>query len=116
VIAKAIGFSWGGDWTSFRDCPHLQWDDRGRYTTAMLRAGKAAPAMPKYEEEDMAEKRYQTREEIARALPWAAATLQKCIDKGILRGNVTGLDLSEDMIRMLVYMDRAGIYSGKDEQ
>ena len=116
VIAKAIGFSWGGDWTSFRDYPHLQWDDHGRYTTAMLRAGKAAPAMPKYEEEHMAEKRYQTVSEIATTMPWAAATLQKCIDKGILRGNVTGLDLSEDMIRMLVYMDRAGIYNGKEEQ
>ena len=56
VIAKAIGFSWGGDWTSFRDYPHLQWDDHGRYTTAMLRAGKAAPAMPKYEEEEMDDK------------------------------------------------------------
>lgn len=53
VIAKAIGFSWGGDWTSFRDYPHLQWDDHGRYTTAMLRAGKACPPMPDYEEEHM---------------------------------------------------------------
>lgn len=53
VIAKAIGFSWGGDWKTFIDRPHLQWDDHGRYTTAMLRAGKACPPMPDYEGEHM---------------------------------------------------------------
>ena len=110
VIAKAIGFSWGGDWTSFRDCPHLQWDDHGRYTTAMLRAGKAAPAMPKYEEEDMAEKRYQTVSEIAATMPWAKTTIEKAVEKGILKGGTSGLDLTEDMIRMFIYMDRAGVF------
>lgn len=53
IIAKGLGFSWGGDWKSFPDYPHLQWDDHGRYTTAMLRAGKACPPMPDYEEEHM---------------------------------------------------------------
>ena len=110
VIAKAIGFSWGGDWTSFRDYPHLQWDDHGRYTTAMLRAGKAAPAMPKYEEEDMAEKRYQTVSEIAATMPWAKTTIEKAVEKGILKGGTSGLDLTEDMIRMFIYMDRAGVF------
>lgn len=53
TIAKHIGFSWGGDWTNFIDRPHLQWDNRGKYTTAMLRAGYTCPAMPDYEEEHM---------------------------------------------------------------
>ena len=53
IIAKGLGFSWGGDWKSFVDYPHLQWDDHGKYTTAMLRAGKACPTMPDYEEEHM---------------------------------------------------------------
>lgn len=53
IIAKGIGFSWGGDWKTFVDYPHLQWDDHGRYTTAMLRAGKACPLMPDFEEEHM---------------------------------------------------------------
>lgn len=26
AIAKRLGFSWGGDWASFRDYPHLQMD------------------------------------------------------------------------------------------
>lgn len=53
TIAKGIGFSWGGDWRSFIDRPHLQWDDHGRYTTAMLLAGKTCPPMPDFEEEHM---------------------------------------------------------------
>ena len=53
IIAKGLGFSWGGDWKSFVDYPHLQWDDHGRYTTAMLRAGKACPPMPDWEDEHM---------------------------------------------------------------
>ena len=53
IIAKGLGFSWGGDWKSFPDYPHLQWDDHGKYTTAMLRAGKTCPQMPDWEEEHM---------------------------------------------------------------
>ncbi|KZR58989.1 M15 family metallopeptidase [Pseudobacillus badius] len=26
VIAKELGFTWGGDWTSFKDYPHIQYD------------------------------------------------------------------------------------------
>ncbi len=25
-LAKALGFSWGGDWAQFKDYPHLQMD------------------------------------------------------------------------------------------
>jgi len=53
IIAKGIGFSWGGDWKTFIDRPHLQWDDHGRYTTAMLRAGFPCQLMPDYEGEHM---------------------------------------------------------------
>lgn len=45
VIAKELGFSWGGDWKSFVDLPHFQWDDHGKYTAAMVRAGKLPPEM-----------------------------------------------------------------------
>jgi peptidoglycan LD-endopeptidase CwlK len=38
AIAKSLGFSWGGDWTSFRDYPHLEMT--GGLSTAQLRAGK----------------------------------------------------------------------------
>lgn len=38
AIGKSLGFEWGGDWTSFKDYPHLQMT--GGYTLAQLRAGK----------------------------------------------------------------------------
>lgn len=48
IIAKAVGFSWGGDWKGFPDKPHLQWDDHGKYTDAMIRAGKRPAEMEEY--------------------------------------------------------------------
>lgn len=37
-IAKSLGFTWGGDWKSFVDNPHLEMT--GGLTTAQLRAGQ----------------------------------------------------------------------------
>lgn len=48
AIAKAMGFSWGGDWKSFPDKPHLQWDDGEKYTDAMIRAGRRPAEMEEY--------------------------------------------------------------------
>ena len=41
---------------------------------------------------------------------WAKPTIQKLIEKNLLNGNDKGLNLSEDMLRILVINDRAGIY------
>ena len=42
---------------------------------------------------------------------WGRATVQKLLDKGYLTGKAPDdLDLSEDMIRLLVVNDRAGMY------
>lgn len=49
ALGKAVGFSWGGDWKSFPDRPHFQWDDNGKHTSAMIRAGKLPRTMPRYE-------------------------------------------------------------------
>ncbi len=40
--AKALGFEWGGDWTSFKDLPHFQ--IVFGLSTAQLRAGKGPTA------------------------------------------------------------------------
>ena len=52
AIGKKMGFDWGGDWASFVDKPHFQWSQGGKYSNAMIRAGKYPPAMLLYEEED----------------------------------------------------------------
>lgn len=54
--------------------------------------------------------RYNTIEEIQAAFPWAVPTINKLIDAGALKGDGSGLDLTEDMIRLLVISDRAGAY------
>ena len=59
---------------------------------------------PSYDKE-VEEMRYNTVEECP---SWARETIQKLIDKGYLGGNGQGLDLSHDMVRVLVIQDRAG--------
>lgn len=110
-IAKEMGFSWGGDWTSFPDRPHLQWDDHGKWSGSLLRAGILPPKMPLYqaakpktEEDEMVY--YKTMKDIPDDYKKA---VQKCIDKGALKGYGNGvLDLSEDLCRTLTILDRLG--------
>ncbi len=52
VIGKKVGFSWGGDFGSFPDMPHLQWDSGGQYSGSMIRAGRLPPLMPIYRKDD----------------------------------------------------------------
>ena len=41
---------------------------------------------------------------------WAKPTIEKLINRGFLQGNGQNLDLSEDMLRIFVINDRAGLY------
>lgn len=52
VIGKKVGFSWGGDFGSFPDMPHFQWDSGGQYSGSMIRAGRLPPLMPIYKRKD----------------------------------------------------------------
>lgn len=52
ALAKEMGFSWGGDWKSFSDFPHIQWDQDGVWTSAKLLKGSYPGAMPLFAEED----------------------------------------------------------------
>ena len=112
MIAREMGFSWGGDWKSFPDMPHIQWDNQGEWTSSMILAEKLPPEMPLWgaendREEENEVPRYNT---VAECPEWARKTIQKLVDKGYLNGNAEGLNLSEDMIRMFVINDRAGVY------
>ena len=59
--------------------------------------------------EEVEEVRYNT---VAECPGWSRETVQKLVDKGYLGGNGQGLDLSLDMVRLLVILDRAGSLNG----
>lgn len=63
------------------------------------------------EEAGMGEKRYDSLNEIReeKAVSWAVGTVEKLMNRGFLSGGQEGkLNLSEDMLRLLVIQDRAG--------
>lgn len=62
---------------------------------------------PSYDKE-VEEVRYNTVEECP---SWARETVQKLVDKEYLNGTGEGLDLSADMVRLLVILDRAGAFN-----
>ena len=41
---------------------------------------------------------------------WARPTVQKLVDKGFLKGDGGGLGLTDELLRILVINDRAGLY------
>ena len=62
---------------------------------------------PTYDKE-VDEVRYNTVEECP---DWARETIQKLVDREYLNGTGEGLDLSADMVRLLVILDRAGAFN-----
>lgn len=56
-------------------------------------------------EEDM--QRYDRYEDLP---SWARPTIERLLESGSLRGTGSGLDLSEDMLRLLVILDREGVF------
>lgn len=68
-----------------------------------LIAGAVRPTF----DEEVEEMRYNT---VAECPDWARETVQKLIDKGYLSGDGQSLDLSRDMVRILVIQDRAGSF------
>ena len=62
---------------------------------------------PSYDKE-VDEVRYNTVEECP---SWAQETVQKLVDREYLNGTGEGLDLSADMVRLLVILDRAGAFN-----
>ena len=76
---------------------------RNRSETVIV--GAVRPSYDKEEETEMM--RYNT---VAECPSWAQATIQKLVDKGTLNGTGAGLDLSHDTVRLLVILDREGIF------
>ena len=41
---------------------------------------------------------------------WARPTIQKLVDKNYISGTDEGLNLNDDLLRLLTILDRAGIF------
>lgn len=112
-------------WIANKACPGNYLYDRFGDIAAQVNKALDAyfnPVKPDEEDDDMVTPRFNTLDEIRQAYPWAVATMEKLTDsksgKAILNGDgkvdangfYTGLDLTLDMIRILVVNDRAGLY------
>lgn len=98
---KALTFEGNTGSTSDADGGQVQLRERDlKYIVGAVR-----PVYDREEEEDMP--RYNTIQECPE---WARTTIQKLVDKNILSGTGEGLDLSHDMVRLLVIHDRAGVF------
>lgn len=88
-------------------------DDCGYYTTVPVQAETSETAPEDKEEETVEAVRYNTLGEVKSET--YRATLDKLVAKGIIqgkggKGEELILDLGEDAIRLLVYLDRAGVF------
>lgn len=97
ALGKKVGFSWGGDWKSFPDRPHFQWDANGAYTGAIVRARRYPPLMPRFKEEEMTQQEFNERiEAYFRSLaqrepaPWSAEARAWAEQTGLIAGDETG--------------------------
>jgi len=122
-IWQEMGGVWGGSWVSFPDRPHFEFT--GGLSLACLQRGATMPQNQRMpwetqlvpEREEEVESKNEGEEEEAMRfnnledLPeWALDTVKKLIREGHLRGTGNDLDLSLDMLRLLVINDRAGLF------
>lgn len=97
-LGKEMGFTWGGDWRSFPDRPHFQWDGGGLYSSAMIRAGRYPPPMPRFsEEETMTQEQFNAMMEgywrsLAAKEPsdWSAEARRWAEENGLIVGDGSG--------------------------
>jgi len=114
-IWQEMGGEWGGSWTGFPDRVHMQYT--GGLTLRDLQRGYRLPEHARMpwelekaeieEKEEVKEVRFNTVEELP---DWAVETVEKLIKNGHLKGKGGNLNLSMDMLRLLVINDRAGLY------
>ena len=115
AVAKEMGFSWGGDWRTFVDLPHIQWDDGKRFTDSDIKAGRLPPEMPLWGGEETTVATYHTLEDVPDSY---RPTIRKLVEAGALRGHEDPdpsslednvLDLDETYCRVMTTLDRLGV-------
>lgn len=117
-IAKKIGIIWGGDWNT-PDTPHFEIPENWTYkgdepmnTDERKKFNSLVEIVEGIDNRLIAVENPMRYGYIDKNMPeWAKPTIKKLVDKGFLKGNENGnLDLTNDLLRMLVINDRAGLY------
>lgn len=116
-IAKELNITWGGTWKQ-ADTPHFEIDtnwkesedipmtqqERTKFNELVGIVDKLADRITKLESPMI-------YNYIDKNMPeWARPTVQKLVDKGILKGDENGLHLTDGDLKQLVINDRAGLY------
>lgn len=123
AIAKPYGLSWGGDWKSFVDKPHLELTEFSSIATLIKLYRTPYEfkltwtfSQPK---EDGEMERFKTIKDLPSRLNYAKPALLQLMNDGTLAGDGNAdlqnrnIDLTEDMIRLLVILDRAKVFERK---
>lgn len=118
AIAKEMGFSWGGDWRTFQDLPHIQWDDGKRYTDSDIKAGRYPPEMPLWEE-TMSEQQfyemflqamatYTKKLESKEVSAWAKEDWERAVEAGLFDGSMPQAPLTREQAAAIIARMEAG--------
>lgn len=113
-IAKELNITWGGTWST-PDTPHFE-------ITTSWKAPKEELSVAQYEElKEMIESLSTRLTKVEKPMKYgyvdknmpeyAKPTIRKLMDKGYLKGDASGnLNLTDDMLRTLVILDRSGTF------
>lgn len=120
-IGESLGLTWGGSWKSFQDKPHFELK---RFmpdgSTKWLRETYGDPAqfMETWESaKEEAEVRYKYLTDVP-ADSGFRDIIAELMERGIIKGMGNDgkgevIDLSYDMLRMIVFLYRAGVFNGR---
>lgn len=137
AVAKQLGIIWGGTWST-PDYPHFEvpidWQmpesediDMEEFDRLKEKVGYIDETVTRLHAKvsdidaslgnlydsvnrliDTLDKRYNTVGEVPE---WARPVVQKLVDEGIITGSGSSLDLSIEMLRILVILDRVGVFN-----
>lgn len=116
-IANGLGISWGGEWKT-PDMPHFEVDDNWRFEgdeeMNQEERAKFNRVVEIVEDLQGAVDKLNNKmiyNYIDENMPdWAVPTIEKLVSKGVLMGDEKGLHLNEEMLRVLVVLDRTGAF------
>lgn len=102
-ISKKLGITWGGDFKN-KDMPHFEvsenWEVKNLEEIIKLR-----------QEVEKIKENTKVYKDVSGVPEYARATVQKLLDKGVFAGKASDdLNLSEDLMRMMVILDRYGVF------